>query len=312
VALAFALLAHAIAWGGQVEPSCAPDKALQVSFDARESGRAVPLVATHEVVVVARWQEAVRDSALSVPGGVLVLETQPRQLRLVVPAGESLAVTASWAQAADPSDPDSDVSDPATRCVASQTVALPVTPAKPPRVRYDIAGRDPSGASIEVVPDRRAGDMSPLEVSVRVVGAARFPSPGSRARRMSVAMRPSERVRYRRRIPSPALLGLRPYDRFYNLTRGLSRLFTQVITLSGAPLPPAQPRRDVAPSGVRINAFTFTPNPAREPRTYEYGIGYDIQVRQSGRLIARARRAARCGKLFPLRYYCNPVRRRNG
>ena len=312
MALVLALFVHVPATAAQGPPACAPDKSLAVTFETRESGDTVPLVATHEVVLVARWPGEVRNPALSVPESVRMLETRPRQLRLIVPAAPSLAVSASWEQAADPSDPDSDLSDPATRCVASQTVALAVTPAKPSRAFYDLAGRDPSGASIEVVPDRQAGDMSPLEVSVRVIGAARFPSPGSRVRRMSIAMRPSERVRYRRRIPPPDLMGIREHDRFYNLTRGLSRLFTQVSTSAGAPLPPAQPRREVAPGGVRINAFTFTPNPAREPRTYEYGIGYDIQVHQSGRLVGRVRRAARCGKLVPLRYYCRLVRRRNG
>jgi len=313
LALALALLAPGPASGAQGEPPCAADKTLAVTFEAREGGRNAPLVATHEVTLVAEWPGEVRSAALSVPEGIAVLQAKPRQIRLIAPAGTSLAVTASWVQAADPSDPDSDVSDPANRCSAAQTIALPITAAEPPRARYDLAGRRSDYASLAVVPARAAGDHSPLTVSVRVVRAARFPSPRSRATTMTVAMRPSERVQYRRHIPSPQRLVTPLWCRSYNLVCSPTRpLFVEVNALPRTPLPPSQPYRQVASGGLRVNAFTFSPRPDREPRTFAYGIGYDVQVHQSGRRVARQRRAVRCGKTSAGRYYCDMVRRRNG
>ena len=320
LALVWALLDPVSAQAAPGDPACAPEKALAVTFTAKQGDEAVPLVATHELSVVAEWPGAVRNPTLEVPAGVRVLGTAPKRVRLIVPVSASLAVTASWEQG-DPSDGE-------PRCVASQTTALPITAAKPPRALYDLAGRRPDLASLAVVPDREAADLSPLEVSVRLTTAARFPSARSKARTMPVAMRPSERVGYRRRIPSPSLLGLAESNRFYNLTRGPGRLFTEVSTLWGAsyrngrvvkrdlssraPLPPAQPYLAVAPDGVRIDVYLFhLPRPG-EPRAFEYGIGYDIQVRQSGRLVARLRRALRWGLSPRGRYHHHLVRAENG
>jgi hypothetical protein len=330
IAVSLALLAPASIWAAPGDPACAPDKTLPVTFEARESGRSVPLVATHELTVVAEWEGEVRQPTLSVPAGIRVLRTQPRQLRLIVPSGASLPVTASWEQATDPSDPESDLSDPATRCVGGQTVALPVTPAKPPRSVYDPGGRRPDIASLAVVADRSAADLSPLEVSVRLVTAARFPSAKSKARTMPVAMRPSERVRYRKHIPRlDAFLGLVESNRLYNLSRGPGgRLFTSVSTLGGVSyrngrvversldggeyFPPAQPYRHVASDGVRINVSPFyIPRPS-DPLAFEHGIGYDVQVHQSGRLVGRLRRAIRWGQTPRGRFYHHVVRAKNG
>jgi hypothetical protein len=279
------------------------------------------------VTLVPEWSGDVRRPALSVPAGSRVLSTAPRRLRLIVPVSASLAVTASWEQAADPSDPDSDPSDPATRCVASQTTALPVTATRPPTALYDLAGRRPDLSSLAVVPDRTAADLSPLSVSVRVVPAARFPSPRSKPRTMPVAMRPSERVRYSTRIPSTALLGLVELDRFYNLSRGTG-LFTGLDTLWGASyrngrivkrrlrgrhsLPPAQPYRAAARRGARIDVFPFYIPRRSDPRAYEHTVGYDIRVHQSGRLVARLRRAIRWGLSPGQRFYYRLVRAENG
>jgi hypothetical protein len=329
MSLAFAALAPVSASAAPGDPACAPEKTLAVTFEINDGVRAVPLVATHEVTVGAEWPGAVRQPALSVPAGVRVLGVKPRELRLIVPASANLAVTASWEQATDPSDPDGDPSDAATRCVASRTIALPITPAKPSRALYR-AGKRKNISSLAVVPDREAGDLSPLEVSVRVSTKARFPSARSKARTMPVAMRPSEQVRYRKRIPDPfgGMLGLADWNRFYNLTRGPGRLFTQVSTLGGVryragrivqrelhprdDLPPTQPFRDIASDGVMIGTDTFhLPRPG-EPKAFEYGVGYDIQVRQSGRLVARVRRAVRWGLSRGQRYYSHVVRAQNG
>ncbi len=327
VALAVALLAPASAGAAPGDPACAPDKALPLTFEVEERGQAVPLVATHEVRIRAEWSGDVRQPALSVPDGIRVLGTRPRELRLIAPVSAGLAVTASWEQARDPSDPDSDPSDAATRCVATQTTALPITAAQPSQPIYDLVGGSDGYSSFAVVPDQGVGDLSPLEVSVRVTSAARFPSPRSKAKRMPVAMRPSERVRYRKRIPHTGLESTPVMCRFYYLTCGPSRLYTEVqalgerasnrrvtkrdLRMGGAPLARTQPYRLVAPHGIKVNAFVFS-QPGHEPPA----LGYDIQVRQSGRLVARVRRALRCGKVpngFGERFYrCRVVRRANG
>lgn len=329
LALACALNLPVSAFAAPGDPSCAPEKTLAVSFEAHEGEGAVPLVATHEVTLKAEWPEAVRNPTLSVADGVPLLAKRPRQLRLIAPAGASLAVTASWQQATDPSDPASDPSDPAARCVASQTIALPITAAKPPRDYYDLEGRRADISSLAVVPDRKAGDLSPLQVTVRVTNAARFPSPRRKPRSMPVAMRPSERVHYRTHIPSPAILISPRWCRLYSLTCGEARISATVNTLWGGryrngrvvkrtldsrdPLPPTQPYRAVAPNGVRINVGSFSLRPGvPEPRVYEYPTGYDIQVHQSGRLVARLRRVVRCGLTPGQRYYCHLVRAKNG
>jgi hypothetical protein len=325
-ALAAALLAASPASAAPGDPPCAPEKTLPASFTVEERGEPAELVATHEVNVLADWSGDVRSPALSVPEGVRVLGTKPRELRLIAPVGASLAVTASWEQATDPSDPDSDPADPATRCVATQTTALPVTASQPSRAFYDLRGRSSDDYSIfAVVPDQEAGDLSRLRVSVRISTAARFPSPRSRARRMPVAMRPSERVRYRRRIPNSSLLSTPERCRYYLLTCGPARVQTQVSALGPRPLnrirrrtllegpllSRVQPYRQIAPYGVTVSALVFS-QPGHEPPA----LGYDIRVSQSGRLVGRVRRAARCGRVpngFGERFYrCRVVRRKNG
>jgi hypothetical protein len=81
--------------------------------------------------------------------------------------------------------------------------------------------------------------------------------------------------------------------------------------LPGPLLSRVQPYRQVAPHGVSVSALVFS-QPGHEPPA----VAYDIQVRQSGRLVARVRRAARCGKVpngFGERFYrCRVVRRKNG
>ncbi|HEY1275788.1 MAG TPA: hypothetical protein VGF25_12790 [Thermoleophilaceae bacterium] len=324
-AIAAALLVPSVGPAAPGDPPCAADKTLAVTFSASEAGAEVPLVATHEVQLLADWPGDVRNPSLSVPAGVRVLGRAPRKLRLVVPARASLPVTASWEQATDPADPDADPSDPATRCVATRTVQVPVQSPLPSRPFYDLPAGEAAWSTFAVVPDQRRGDPSPLEVLVRVSTAARFPSAGTRARRMPVAMRPSERVHYRKRIPHEDLLTFPKLCRFYYLTCGPSRLYTEVSALpergpgritkrdltGGELLSRPEPFRKVAPYGVKIRAFTYT-LPGHEPRA----LGYDIQVRQSGRLVGRVRRAARCSSK-PNRYdvkvfRCKVVRRKNG
>lgn len=327
MALAATLLAPAYASAAPGDPTCAADKTLTVTFTTRDGEDRVPLVATNEVTVVARWSGDARGQALSVPEGVRVLGTLPTRMRLVAPVSASLAVTASWEQATDPSDIDSDPSNPATRCVATQTTALPVTATRPPRAFYKVGPQFSDGYLVfAVVPDQQAGDLSPMEVSVRSAVAARFPSPSSRAWKLPVAMRLSERVRYARRIPNSGLLSTPDRCRYYSLTCGRrSRVNTEVNVLGerplsrvrernfllGPPLSRVQPYRQVAPHGISVRALIFS-QPGHEPPA----VSYDIQVRQSGRLVARVRRAARCGQVsngFGETFYrCRVVLSKNG
>jgi hypothetical protein len=306
-ALSFALavaaaLAPATASAAPGDPPCAPDKTLAATFAVQEGDEPASLVATHDVQILAEWSGEVRNPSLSVPDGVRVLRRQPRQLRLIVPFGASLAVTASWEQATDPSDPDSDPSNPATRCNATQTTALPVLATHPPRVVYDIhsAGFDAT-ATFAVVPDRTRGDRSPLTISARIGRAARFPSPGTRARTMTVPMREADVVRYRRRLPGTSNQTTPVKCRLFSLTCGrvttdayalgrLRRVTRRALFFAGGDLlARTQPLRRAAPYGVRTHVHVFSVG-FKGPRT----LGYDVQIRQSGALLARVRRAARC------------------
>src|SRR5918998_591112 len=162
VALCAVLLAPvaASAQGG----SCAPGQTYGATFASYEGGAQAPLVATHDMTVRADWPDDsdIEQPRLSVPDGVRVIGTRPRQIRIVVPTGASLPVTATWTQPAEPSNPDN-----TARCFATQTTALPVLAPLPPRAVYDVHRDDPSAmTSFAVLPDRNRADFSPLTISV--------------------------------------------------------------------------------------------------------------------------------------------------
>lgn len=323
LAVVVALLIPPAASAAPGDPACAPDKTLAVTYEVQEDGERAPLVASHDVVIYADWQGDVENVALSVPDGVRVIGSGPRRIRVIVPFGASLAITATWEQAMDPSDPSSDPADPATRCVATSTTALPITATRPPTVVYDIhvAGFNVT-TTFAVVPHRTHGDLSPLTISARVGKAARFPSPGATARAMTVPMREVDVVRYRRRLPGTSNQTTPVKCRFFSLTCGratieagalgpLRRVTRRSLFFAGSDLlARTQPLRRTARYGVRViahqNSIGF-----RGPRT----LGYDVQVRQSGELLARVRRAARCRpavvNLFKT-MICRVVRKKNG
>ncbi len=318
VALGAMLLAPvaASAQGG----SCPPGQTFGATFTSYEGGARAPLIATHDMTVRADWPDGsdVEQPRLSVPDGVRVIGTRPREIRIVVPTGASLPVTATWTQPAEPSNPDS-----TARCIGTQTTALPVLAPLPPRAVYDVHRDDPSAmTSFAVLPDRNRADLSPLTVSVRVARAARFPAAGVRARTLTIPMRRVDEVRYARRLPGAAYQTTPVKCRFFSLTCG--RLTTDAYALGplrrgtrrelrgqfGELLARTQPRRRAAPFGVRIHAFVFSVG-FRGPRT----VGYDVQVRQSGELVGRARRAARCAPEVRFgfkRLTCRVLRRANG
>jgi hypothetical protein len=325
VALVAALLAPASA---SASPSdiCAPGTTLTPTYQYAELEQKAPLVATHEMTVIAEFSDRVRNLAVSAPDGVHVLGKRGGRLKLIVPVSASLAMTATWVQANNPSDPDSDPDDPATNCTATVTTALPITSTRPSTAIYVLKASD-GYAAFAVTQDLRRGDVSPLEISIRVTAKARFPSEGAKARTMAVAMRPSERVHYKRHIPQEEFATTPMRCRFYYLTCGgpafVQSWATELRWRSpgrwtkksglhgGGLLSYLQPFRIVAPYGVMVNAIVGTTRNYKPP-----AFAYDVQVHQSGQLVGRARVAGHCRK-EPTRfgesfYRCHPVRRAFG
>jgi hypothetical protein len=144
---------------------------------------------------------------------------------------------------------------------------------------------------------------------------------------MSVAMRPSERVHYKRHIPQEEFATTPMRCRFYYLTcggpafvqswatnlmwRSPGRWTKKSALNGGGLLSYLQPFRIVAPYGVMVDAIVGTTRNYKPP-----AFAYDVQVHQSGQLVGRARVAGHCRK-EPTRfgesfYRCHPVRRAFG
>ena len=322
-ALALALLAPASSSAAPGD-TCPGGAALTPAYSFVEAGVKAPLVATHELTIVAEFPDRVRSATLSVPDGVRVIGRSGPRIKLIVPVSASLAVTANWIQG-NPLVPGSDPDDPETNCAASATTALPVTATRPSRAYY-LRKADGTDAYVAfaVARDPQRGDVSPLEISLRVAAGARFPSAKTRELKMPVAMRPSERVRYRKHIPKEEFATTPLRCRYYDLTcnRRLA-LSSWASTLmwpgrtirprhlnGGALLSYVQPFRIVAPYGVMLNVIVGDPSRSTP------AAAFDVQVRQSGELVGRARAGFRCrrertqfGEYFNR---CRAVRRQFG
>jgi hypothetical protein len=313
-AIAVGLLAPAAA---SADP-CPPGTAFTPTFDFAEGRVKVPLVATHELTMTAQFSDRADHVALSVPDGVRVIGTRGPRMKLIVPVSASLAVTATWVQ------DDRDNPDHPT-CTATGTTALPVVATRPSRAYYlrKAKGTD-SQVAFAVVSDPQRGDVSPMEISLRVAASTRFPSAREKVRKMPVAMRPSEQVRYRKHIPKEEFattpLRCRYYDLICSRNPRLAAWATALMypgrTIrprhlnGGALLSYVQPFRIVAPYGVVVDAIVG--DPSRSPPK----AALDFQVRQSGELVGRARVAFHCG---PERtpwgetfYRCRAVRKKFG
>ena len=175
--------------------TCPPGTEFTPTYEFVEGRVNVPLVATHELTMVAQFSDRVDHVALSVPDGVRVLGSRGPRMKLIVPVSASMAVTATWMQD-DPANPDNPT------CTATATTALPITATRPSRAYYlrKAKGTD-AYVAFAVVSDPQRGDVSPMQISLRVAASTRFPSARAKARRMPVAMRPSELVHYRKHIP---------------------------------------------------------------------------------------------------------------
>ena len=151
-----------------------------------------------------------------------------------------------------------------------------------------------------MVPALKQPDLSPLEISARTTSRAAFPPATAAARTMAVPMRTVDQIKYAKTLPDPFHLGVAGRCRLYLLTCGavfseVARPFLDTDALQRGVekadindgvklLPRTQPSLEAARYGVTIEA---RPGAVREGKPRPFG--YDVQVRQSGRLVARVR-----------------------
>jgi hypothetical protein len=307
-ALVLGLLVWAAPIAGQPLPACAPERTLGVKLSSEERELAAPLVATHDVSVTAEFTGSTEAETYSPPPGVKVLAAGRSGVDFIVPIAANVPIAVSWRQAIDPSNPSSDPSDPAESCSASTIVTLSIVAARPSRAvkqrQWDVGSRL-GFSSFAVVPALKQPDLSPLEISARTTARVAFPAATAAARTMAVPMRTVDQVKYAKTLPDPFHLGVAGRCRYYLLTCGavfseVARPFVDTDALQRGIekadinggvklLPRTQPSLEAARYGVTIEA---RPGAAREGKPRPFG--YDVQVRQSGRLVARVRVAGRC------------------
>lgn len=305
IALVAPLLALPSASAAQAPPACAPDKTAAVTLKHEESGEDAPLIATHEVDVTADIAAADPTQIEVTPqAGVDVLKRGSNGATIVVfaPTTPELTVSVSWRQSADESNPEE-----TARCSASRTLSLPVLAAHP---AYGAKQPNPGPKStgdvtFAVVPTVKRPDLRPLEVSVRSTAHARYPKPKERLRTWVIPMRTGEQVRYRGRLPNLAYATTAQKCRFWWLTCGPAFAEVAALNIDDRALNRGIVRPDLDGSNSILRSLAYT-QPARWATRYGIVVsvrpgarspqlyGYDIQVRQAGRLLARIRRAGRC------------------
>ena len=268
---------------------CVPEKTLDVkltSQDAVSDAEDPPLVATHEVTLTAEFTGSTTAVSFTLPVGVQVLNADGPDITLFVPVAASLSATVSWRQSADPSDPDNTSS-----CAASRVITLPVLAANPSRVElFRAPAAFQYSVNFTIEPSRRRPNLAPLEISLRTSGRPRLPSRRVKPKTWAVPMRDGEQVKYDKRIPPLTVyLSTAKRCRFYSLSCGA--VFSDVSSIQRGgdhlrTLAFTQPARWAAPDGIGVDV-----RPSGRPNQ---PFGFDVQVRQAGRLLARYRRAGRC------------------
>jgi hypothetical protein len=243
-----------------------------------------PLYATHEVELSAQVQGDATNVQLTPPPGVRILApgSNGRNVDVVVPRPPSLTVTVSWEQpvSSDPAE--------AGRCSVTSTLSLPVRESSPPTVKFrtkHAPRADQHNVTFVVKPARTGESLSPIDLTLRRTSRPKLPSSHATALRWSVPMRPGERKRYAAKIPAlTPFLSQAKACRYWYLSCGA--VFSEVQAERGPILSFRQPSRWAAPFGILVQTDATGPSPRR--------FGFDIKVRQDGRLIARYQRAGVC------------------
>jgi hypothetical protein len=291
-------LALPSAAAAQEPPACPPDKVFDVVLTSQERGEDAPIVATHEVALTADIRGDARAITVTPQAGVAVLnKNSSGTIIIFAPTTPTLTVTASWRQSVDPAN-----SDETGRCSASRDASLPVLAANPARGVPQLvrgAPRVSEFVSFAVAPALKRPNLSPLEVSIRSTGHVRYPRRNERLVAWSVPMRTGDQLKYRGHLPNLAYATFKQTCRFWWLTCGPVNASVASLNVNdrGRPdldgsnailrvLARSQPARWAASAGIVVDAF---PGAARN-RPF----GFDVQVKQSGRLLARVRRAGRC------------------
>jgi hypothetical protein len=285
-----ALLAVALPSAGsaQAPAPCAPGQAASVEITTRDTvqdGTDNPLYATHEVEFSADVNADASNVRLTPEPGVTVLRPGKggRGVDLVIPARDSLAITVSWEQ------PDG----AGGTCSASTTRAFGVLKATPSRIKRLLANI-PRNAQYDVDFQVRAArsrqNLDPIELTLRRSSRAKLPSPRSKALHWSVPMRAGERSKAAVRQPGRILgtaRGCQPgwfsCGAVFSEVRQLNIDNTILRGLSFT-----HPARIDAVFGIDVDTRAGADHPRPRP------FGFDIQARQSGKLIARYRRAGTC------------------
>jgi hypothetical protein len=309
-AIAALLLALPATAAAQEPPVCAPDKTMDARLAADEGGETTAIVATHEVDLTADIAD--RSSGLSRPpdhivitpeAGVQVIgRAQGSTIAIFAPASPTLTVTVSWQQTTDPANYDE-----TAKCSASHTFTLPVLAATPARgAKQPNPGPATGDYTFAIAAgEAKRADLRPLEVSIRSTAHRRFPRANERLRTWTVPMRTSEQLKYHSRLPNLAYATTPQKCRYWYLTCGPVFAHVASLNLDDKALNRGIERPDLDGSNAILRTLAYT-QPARWASPFGIVIsanpgvaspqlfGYDIQVRQAGRLLARVRRAGRC------------------
>jgi hypothetical protein len=295
LALFLALPATAVA---QAPPDCPPGVAFDVILTSQERGQDAKLVATHEVDVTADVRGNASAILVTPQDGVAVLnKNSSGTIVIFAPSTPNLSVTVSWRQSVDPSNPDE-----SARCSASRVLSLPVLAANPARGVPQVvrgAPRVSEFVTFAVAPAPKRPNLSPLEISIRSTGNVRYPRANERLRTMAVPMRTGEQLKYRGHLPNLAYATFAQLCRYWWITCGPANAEVAQLNTNDRGLPDldgnnailrslafTQPARWAARYGIVVSAFPG----AGKNRPF----GFDVQVKQAGRLLARERRAGRC------------------
>jgi hypothetical protein len=295
----------------QEPPACAPDKTMDAKLSAQESEEFKRMVASHEVVLTAEIHDL--DAPVSRSPDHIVIAPEPgvqvtgkyaggSDISIFAPSTPTLTAVVSWRQTTDPDNYD--VTD---KCSASRTFTLPVTAANPARgAKQPNPGPDNGDYTFAIAAaEAKYADLRPLVVSIRSTAHRRLPRANERLKTWTIPMRSAEQLKYRGRLPNAAYATTPQMCRYWWLACGPA--FARVSALNvndkalnrGLVLPDldgsnsilmglaySQPQRWAASNGIVISA-----NPGvASPQLF----GYDIQVTQAGRLLARVRRVGRC------------------